>query len=558
MRDHPSRRTWRPAVAAVAASVAVLGAAPAASAHAELITTEPANDSVVDTSPERVSLRFNEPVETAFGAVRVFDADARRVDEGRLERPAADTVGVALEPSLPRGTYTVTWRVVSEDAHPVAGAFVFHVGAAGANPEGIASEVLDSGTPRHVNVLFDVVRFLDFALLLLAVGGTLALALVLRDAGAVRTRLTGALAIASLGLAAVAVTGIVLQGAKAGGFGLADAFNWDVVSAVLETRFGRVALGQAVAAVLLAALALTVRRRGEGAALLDGALIVAGALVLTPALAGHASVSGAVAFVADVAHVQAGAAWVGGLAFLVLALVWAGGERWTLAARAVPRFSTLAVLSVAVLLVAGVVNGYLQVRAWRGLWETTYGLLLLAKVALVLPLLALGAYNNRYAVPRLRAGRASKAEQRRFLRVAGSELALMAAIIAVTAVLVTEPPARAEVAPQGPYATTAQIGDLELNLVVDPAVAGSNQIHLYLTTPTGQPTDVAEATVAATLASRRIGPLLFPTHRAGPGHFIAHGAQLTLAGDWQLRVDTRRGEFDAASATVSVPIRKEP
>ena len=196
-------------------------------------------------------------------------------------------------------------------------------------------------------------------------------------------------------------------------------------------------------------------------------------------------------------------------------------------------------------------------RAWRGLWETTYGLLLLGKIALVLPLLALGAYNNRYAVPRLRDGNASAPERRRFLRNAGFELALMATIVAVTAVLVTEPPARAEVVPRGPYATTAQLGDLELNLVVDPALAGPNQIHLYLTTPSGQPTDVDEATVAATLASRGIGPLRLQAHRAGPGHFVVHGAQLALAGDWQLRVDTRRGEFDAASATVSVPIRKD-
>ena len=47
-------------------------------------------------------------------------------------------------------------------------------------------------------------------------------------------------------------------------------------------------------------------------------------------------------------------------------------------------------------------------------------------------------------------------------------------------------------------------------------------------------------------------------HPAGPGHFVVHGAQLALAGDWQLRVEVRRGEFDATAATVSVPIRKEP
>ena len=66
-----------------------------------------------------------------------------------------------------------------------------------------------------------------------------------------------------------------------------------------------------------------------------------------------------------------------------------------LAADAVPRFSTMALVSVGALLAAGIVNGYLQVRGWSGLWNTTYGNLLLVKAGLLVPLIALGAYNNR-------------------------------------------------------------------------------------------------------------------------------------------------------------------
>jgi copper transport protein len=223
----------------------------------------------------------------------------------------------------------------------------------------------------------------------------------------------------------------------------------------------------------------------------------------------------------------------------------------------VPRFSSLALLSVAVLLLAGTVNGYLQVRALRGLWETDYGLLLMAKVGLVLPLLVLGAYNNRRAVPRLRRQLASALERRRFVRAAGAELALMTAVVGVTAVLVAEPPARAEVAPKGPYSTLASLGPLELNLVVDPAQAGANDIHLYLSDETGRPANAAETRVSAVLASKRIGPLRFRATRIAPGHFSVYGAQLALAGDWQLGVEARRGEFESLTASVSVPIRKE-
>ena len=555
MDDHQTRRSRRPVLVAIAVLLAALAAAPAAGAHARLISTEPSNDAVLAQRPQSVLLRFDEPVETAFGAIRVYDARAHRVDSGKVERPSEREARIGLDRRLARGTYTATWRAVSADGHPVSGAFVFHVGAPGANPAGIAAQVLGSGTPTSVSVLFSIVRALDFFLLLVVAGGTLMLAAGLAGAPAsARTRLSRLLAGAASLLAVVALAGIVLQGAAAGGFGLREALHWDVVSAVLGTRFGTVWLVQALLAAGCALLlGLRPGRLSTRAALAPAAL-----LLLTPSASGHASVSGKIALVADVAHVTAAAVWVGGLAALVLALLWAGTERWELAVTAVPRFSGFAVVAVSWLLASGTTSGYLQVRALRGLWETTYGQLLLVKIALVAPLLLLGLYNNRRAVPRLRDRLASAGERTRFLRTAGAELALMATIVGVTAVLVSEPPARAEVAPTGPYATTAALGDLELNLVVDPAAAGRNQIHLYLTNASGRPTDVDEATVSATLASREIGPLRLRALRAGPGHFIVSRAQLALAGDWQLRVETRRGEFDADAATLSVPIRKEP
>ena len=399
--------------------------------------------------------------------------------------------------------------------HPVSGAFVFHVGAPGANPAGIAAQVLGGGTPASVSVVFSVVRALDFLLLLLVGGGTL---LLVRASAAPRRRYGRGCRAPRRRRGPAGPRRARrdrAQGAAAGGFGLGEALHWDVVSAVLDTRFGTVWLVQA--GLALAAAVLLAQR--PALPLRVAALAPAALSLLTPSLSGHASVSGRIAFVADVAHVAAAAVWVGGLAALVLALVWARAERWSSPSarcRASPRF---AVVAVSWLIASGTTSGYLQVRALRGLWETTYGQLLLVKLALVLPLLALGLYNNRRAVPRLRDRLASAAERTRFLRTAGVELALMVAIVGVTAVLVSEPPARAQVAPNGPYATTAPLGDLELNLVVDPAIAGRNQIHLYLTNRSGQPTDVDEASVSATLASREIGPLRLVAHHGRPRPF---------------------------------------
>ena len=146
----------------------------------------------------------------------------------------------------------------------------------------------------------------------------------------------------------------------------------------------------------------------------------------------------------DAVHVEAAAIWTGGLAFLLLLILGAGGgRRWRLASVAVPAFSRVAVVSVAALVIAGAIRGLVELGSVSALWDTTYGRLLLLKIALVLPLLALGAFNNRYSVPQLRAETASPTEQRRFLRSAGAELFVVVAVVLVTAFLVDHQPPKA-------------------------------------------------------------------------------------------------------------------
>ncbi len=535
---------------AIAVALAALTAAPAAFAHAILQESTPSNNSVVRTSPKTVSLRFNEAVETAFGSIRVYNCAGGRVDSGKILRPTKDSVAVTVDRTLARGTYTVTWRVISADSHPVAGAFVFNVKKANA---GSCKQVFGAKTPGTVDALFKFARGLDFALLLLVVGGAIALAVVLRSAASeLRTRLFRILAGLSFGLVVAAALCIVLQGAVAGGFGLGEAFRWDTIHSVLQTRFGRAFLWQIGVAIVVGALALLASRSRK----LELLPLLALLLLPTVSAAGHARTSGALAIFLDVFHIAAASTWVGGLAFTILGLLLAGEDRWPLASRAVPRFSLLAVVSVATLIVAGSLRGYQEVKAFHGLWDTTYGRLLLVKIALVLPLLALGAYNNRYAVPRLKKQIASVVEQRRFLRAAGMELAIMAIIVGVTAVLVTEPPAKASVT-AAKYATdTVPIGPLEVNYLIDPAKTGPNVIHLYFFKTTGQPANVDDAKLSATLPSKSLGPLRIPLTRIVPSHYTTSAGVFPEAGDWQVTFEIRKGQFQSFTQTVTVPIRE--
>jgi copper transport protein len=545
----------RGALIASAVVLVVLAGAQDAFAHAILQESKPANGEVLRQSPAEVSLRFNEAVETAFGSIRVYDCGGKRVDSGKIARPNERSVSVGIEGNLPRGTYTATWRVISADAHPVAGAFTFSVGSA--KQSGSCKKVFGAATPGSVNTLFKAARAFDFALILLVVGGAVALALVLRSAaGELRAWLYTILAVLAAALVVAGALCLVLQGAVAGGFGLGEAFRWRTVDAVLETRFGKaflIQIGLAAAATVLATAAIRVR------SVVLGALVLIPALGLLPTLsdAGHARTSGSFAFLTDLVHLTAASIWVGGLAFMLLALLRAGNDRWPLAARAVPVFSLLAVVSVVTLIAAGVIRGYEEIRAWHGLWDTTYGRLLLAKIALVLPLLALGAYNNRYAVPRLKRQIASVLEQRRFLRAAGVEVAIMAIVLGVTAVLVTEPPAKASIKAPKLFNTTAPIGNLEVNVTIEPARAAvPNVMHLYFFTQQGVPANTADTKLSARLSGSTVGPLRIPLQRIVGSHYTTPSATFPFPGDWQLTIEARRGQFEALTQTISAPIRK--
>ena len=367
------------------------------------------------------------PVDASLGSLRVFDGQGPQVDAGEVTQPAAAEVAVGIDSELAPGTYTVAWRVVSADSDPISGAFVFHVlergvGAANVSIDALTGTSRGRGRPLHGGAVLRLRaapprrRRLGRPRRRAAVRGLAGAAAALRRPAGVAG-----------GLAVVALVNILLQGATAGGLSLSDAFSWSLFTSVLETDYGEVMLIQSALAATLALTALALRHaEGHDRRPLTALTLALGAgLSLTPSFSGHARTLGGLGLVSDILHVIAAALWTGGLAFLVIALLMAEADRWPLATRAVPRFSNMAVGSVVALLAAGIISAYLQLRTWSALWDNQYGLLVLAKIVLVVPLLALGAYNNRYAVPRLKAGIASVLERRRFLRAAGAELVIM-------------------------------------------------------------------------------------------------------------------------------------
>jgi copper transport protein len=605
MRRPPRRRLL--VVTLAAALLAVLLAPAGASAHALLEGTSPQRGATLHTQPRTVTLRFSESVEGNFGAVRVFDAAAGRVDDGHTIHPngTSSQLAVGLKPGLPNGTYVATYRVISADSHPVSGGLVFSVGKPGAAAAPMVSDLIGtSGAGTVTQVAFGAARGLDYLATALLLGG-LAFLLVVwlpalrhsagsqeawRSASAaflrrLRRLLLGA---ATLGVAG-AIAGIVLQGATAAATNAWSALDPSVISEVLGTRFGHVWGLRVLAFVVLDVAAwLALRAMPEPgatpalqrvalgadglaapgpprAALLLGALPAA-YIAIAPALGGHASVTSPVALLVglDVLHVLAMSVWIGGLVVLLGVLPAAtrqleAPERTPLLAATLVRFSPIALACVTVLLVTGTVQTFEHMSAWSQLLHTGFGRAVLVKVVLLALLVGLGAVNRRRVLPGLRALAATAttpgAAGRLLRRTLRAEVALVVAVLGVTAALVSYPPP--DTLASGPFDGTTRLGPLTLEATVDPARVGPNEIHLYvLKASDGTPFDATkQLTVMLSLPAKGIGPLPATARAAGPGHYVVDAVALVPGGDWRMHVTSRISDFDQYEATLKVPVR---
>ena len=117
-------------ILAFVAGVLGIGAAPSLQAHAFLDHASPAVGSSVPAPPPLVTLWFTQDLEPAFSSVTVTNEAGQRVDLGNARIPpdSPAELQIGLKP-LPRGTYLVSWHVVSVDTHPTEGTFTFEVGS---------------------------------------------------------------------------------------------------------------------------------------------------------------------------------------------------------------------------------------------------------------------------------------------------------------------------------------------------------------------------------------------------------------------------------------------
>ncbi|MEU7758256.1 copper resistance protein CopC/CopD [Micromonospora aurantiaca] len=526
----------------------LLAPASPAAAHAVLVSSSPAASAVVPEAPAQVVITFSEGVRKVPGKVRVIAPDGSRADRGEPTFQGAE-VTIPVDPSGGRGTYLVSYRVISADSHPVSGAFTYSVGAPSEPPT-------DSGSDNRANPVTEnavkVAKYAGYVGLLLLVGPALVLAALwprrLSRRGPARLAWTG------LGLLAVAtVAEVWLQVPYVNGGGLFDVTG-SGLSDVLGSAYGTTHL---VRLGLLAAAAFLLRPLFAGPiGRTDGIIlaVLGGAALFTWPLAGHAAASPApaVSVVVDAVHLGGMAVWLGGLVMLAVFLLRRADERELDAI--LPIWSRWAALAVAALLLAGTVQGLIEVAGLQALFDTTYGRLLLAKIALFVLVIGVAAYSRALVRRRVAAGRPGSMR-----RAVVAELAITAVVLGVSATLVQTTPARTAAAnvagaEQGYFSATLSSPLYSLEVQVDPAETGNNSMHLYAYTKDSRPQPVQEWKVTAALPSAGIEPITVPLLPLSDNHATGE-VNLPARGDWQVRITVRTSDIDQATVTATVPIK---
>ncbi|MGW7259798.1 copper resistance CopC/CopD family protein [Streptomyces sp. NPDC054834] len=594
----------------------LLGGAGPASAHAAVRSTDPADGTVLKSAPRQVTLTFTESVALLDDSFRVYDPSNHQVSTGEAQHAPgrSDTARVTLPAKLGEGTFTVAWRVVSADSHPVSGAFTFSIG----KPSPTAA-LVDPGQTEDpaTGSLYNIGRYAAYMAAALLIG-TSAFAAVCRPPDF--TPLRKAVRTGWWTLVAATVVLLVLRAPYEEGTSPATAFDMSALARTATGRPGLLLLIRLALLLVAGALLLLLRRRAAPPgrpALAAGAALAVG-LALTWAAAEHASagIQVPVAITSSVLHLLAMAVWLGGLAAL-LTLLSRTAEPVTVPTDTVTRFSRLAFASVTVLAVTGVYQSWRGLGSWQALADTSYGRLLVAKLAAVTVLLVMAGLSRQWTA-RLAAVEVSGAVRERvpepvgarpalpeaepaaepgdesspaarpkpaspssssspdvhraLRRSALAEVAVAVAVLGITTVLTGTLPARAEAAAAADGSASAAVGiptasvtmvpfDVgqgrhgKVQITLEPGKVGRNSVEAVVYGPDGGLSSVPELRISLTLPAQKIGPLDTKVTDRG-GYWASDSLNVPIPGTWTMKVTVRVSDLDQVTESKTVRITR--
>lgn len=497
-------------------------------AHATYVKSNPAADARLAKSPGEIRITFSETPDAKSADIAVLDTSGGRHDKADVTTASDEpnTLRVSV-PDLPEGGYLVSWSVTSAvDGHETKGAFAFAIGNA---PLPAIPDVGPSSPPPGPLELAG--RALSFAGIAVILGAAFFVLFIRPGETADERRRERALITAGA-IALVAGSALLLA---AYGTGVPQR-----LLTFLGLRF--LAALVALAAVWVPFdIPIDVRRETVAFAGLAGGLWAT--------LVSHATASGDVRYVAlDFIHVVAISIWSGGVLALLTVAIPTTIDMRALGS-AVWRFSLTALVCVAVIVTTGTLQAFDHLVLVEDLYETPYGLALLAKIVLLVVLVALGAMNLLVWGPRLREGIAARGA---LVRSVMAESGVFGAVLVATAFLTAlAPPAQASGAA---FDQTQRVDGYRIELLMPTTTPGRNRFVVRVTQGLSPVTNAEAVTLRFTMVEHDMGIQELTTTQRSPGEYVAEGSPTAMFGTWKIQTILRiPGRLDV-SALFTVPI----
>ncbi|MED1089374.1 copper resistance CopC/CopD family protein [Bacillus paramycoides] len=501
------------------------------SAHAYVVKSNPAENETLKKAPTVVKIEFDEDIQVSrFNTLFVRDSSGKRVDlkDAHIDKSNKKLLEAGLKENLKNGLYSVQWKAISADGHPIQGVIPFRIGSAEAGTDVIKVEEMGY-VPKIDMIVERGILYTSFSLFL----GVLFFNLIIYKGKGieVQSRSKKIIWISLFGIFISLLFNLPLQAKMNADVSWLEAFDPLLLKETLQLSvFGYVWITQIalISTLMIVTYFAMKREKLSSFKVWSIPLVLFISLLIMKALNSHAYglKFKEIAIAMDFLHLFAASLWIGGLSSIIL-LLRKEDAKWTMYWDAIKRFSPWATGAVIVILITGLFNSTFFIPTIHSLFDTKYGLALLTKILLFVCMGILGIFH--YVKGRMRA-------QKRLGASVKVEFIVGIIVFIIVAFMtnVQTPP----MPPTGPFTESKQLDNgYELTLHVSPNKVGQNTFHITLKDANGQPiTDMEQMVLTTQSLDMNMGKGSFKVSAVSPGEYEAEGMYINMTGNWNMHV----------------------
>jgi len=505
-----------------------------ASAHAYILKSTPYENEIVNQAPQKVTIEFDETIQASFNSLEVFDSAGNRVDQknGRINPKNPSIIETDLAKNLPNDTYSIKWRVVSSDGHPVEGVIPFQVGNGDPTQDSSSINKESKGYMPQLDLI--IIRWLQY------LGNACLVAMLLfylfvlpkefRGNPGVSSTFRKLLKLSLFALSFSILLNLPLQATIESGLSWSKVLSVHVLGDMLATTlFGTTWIIQITSLVFLFFSSYLLIKKRFHSLWVWISFILGIGLLLTKAFTSHAASSTNVLITVsiDFIHLLSASIWIGSLIVLAALIPLSRNiDTKGLYLDSIRAFSKWGILLVIVLTFTGIYGSFSYIPNLRTLLTTNYGRVLSAKIVLLVIMIIFATINF---------AKGKRNKEKGLPATLWGEL-MAGAVVLVLSVLLTNLPTA--MSSPGPFKETKTVKqESKITFEASPNVIGENTFALSLKDKHGQPIkDIEQATLTFTSLEMDMGEATKTLVKVKEGIYQAKGMNFNMAGRWNVHV----------------------